>query len=85
MAACVAYGAVPAGVDAVHACHAARVVYFVLFAVDAGGFAVALAQAAGIAFGCVYDRAQQRKSGEVAQYRAYGAYGVAICAAVFPR
>lgn len=75
---------VAAGVDAVHAGDAAAVVYPVVLEVDAGGFALAAAQAARVAFLRVDAHPQEREAREEAQHRAHGADGVAIGAPAPP-
>ena len=74
----------PAGVDAVHAGHAARVVDPVLHRIDARGLAFSGAERAGVAFPLVDHGAEERVAGQGAEYGAHRADRVAVGTSAAP-
>ena len=77
-------GVVFAGVQAVHARHAAAVIDAMVLVVDAGGLAAARTEAAIPALLRVEHRTEQRETGEESQDRSHGTDRIAIGASVPP-
>lgn len=69
---------------AVEAIDAAGVVYLVMFSIDAGALAAAVAASAGVAFVFVDDRTEQGETAEKSECGAHRADDIAPCAAPGP-